>query len=134
MYKLISIIMSIFSLLLNSNGDYKMNVIINNKKYDVVLENNNTSKEFINMLPVKYKMKELNGNEKYIYLDKKIISSPSYYETINKGDIMLFQDNCIVIFYKTFNTNYSYTKIGHINDLDDLSSEDIEVYFERKWR
>lgn len=134
MYKLISIIMSIFSLLLNSNGDYKMNVIINNKKYDVVLENNNTSKEFINMLPVKYKMKELNGNEKYIYLDKKIISSPSYYETINKGDIMLFQDNCIVIFYKTFNTNYSYTKIGHIYDLDDLSSEDIEVYFERKWR
>lgn len=134
MYKLISIIMSIFSLLLNSNGDYKMNVIINNKKYDVVLENNNTSKEFINMLPVKYKMKELNGNEKYIYLDKKIISSPSYYETINKGDIMLFQDNCIVIFYKTFNTNYSYTKIGHIDDLDDLSSEDIEVYFERKWR
>ena len=134
MYKLISIIISIFSLLLNSNGDYKMNVIINNKKYDVVLENNNTSKEFINMLPVKYKMKELNGNEKYIYLDKKIISSPSYYETINKGDIMLFQDNCIVIFYKTFNTNYSYTKIGHIDDLDDLSSEDIEVYFERKWR
>ena len=116
----------------NRKEDMKeVKVIINNIEYNINLEDNETTKEFIKMLPQEYTMKELNGNEKYIYLDKSLPTDSYNPNKINKGDIMLFGNNCLVIFYKTFNTNYSYTKIGHIESLPDLDSNNIKVKFTR---
>ncbi len=106
-------------------------VKINGKEYNLVLESNETVQDFINILPLELKMSELNGNEKYAYLDKSLRSSSFNPKTINKGDVMLFGDNCLVIFYKTFETSYSYTKIGHIDNIDDLGNSDITVKIER---
>ena len=50
-------------------------VIINNKTYTATLEDNKTSKEFINMLPLEINMQELNNNEKYYYLDNKLATN-----------------------------------------------------------
>ena len=49
---------------------------------------------------------------------------------IVKGDVMLYGNNCLVIFYKSFDTSYSYTKIGHIDNLPDLGNSDVLVKFE----
>jgi hypothetical protein len=106
-----------------------MKVIINDKEYVVELENNDTVKELIKLLPLDVTMDELNGNEKYVYLDKSLPTSSSNPKHINKGDVMLFGDNCLVIFYKSFDTPYSYTKIGHIDNLEDLGSSNITVRF-----
>ena len=110
-------------------GFYKMNVKIkiNNKEYTLNLEDNVTTKSFVNLLPNEYTMKELNGNEKYIYLDNTLPIDPISPKHINKGDVMLYSNNCLVIFYKSFDTSYSYTKIGHIDNLDDLGSSDVTV-------
>ena len=44
---------------------------------------------------------------------------------------MLFGNNCLVIFYESFDTTYSYTKIGHIDNLDNLENGNIKVKFEK---
>lgn len=106
-------------------------VIINDKTYTLKLENNKTVDEFINLLPQEYNMKELNGNEKYVYLDSNLPTNSSIPSQINKGDVMLFENNCLVIFYESFDTSYSYTKIGHIDNLDNIGNGIIAVKFEK---
>lgn len=35
---------------------------------------------------------------------------------INAGDIMLYGNDCMVFFYESFQTSYSYTPIGKITN------------------
>ena len=100
----------------------KMQIKVNGKEFDVKLEKNSTSKEFQKRLPLQLNMKDLNSNEKFIYLDTDLPSHPTDVHRINNGDIMLFGENCIVIFYKSFNTSYQYTKIGKIVNPEGLES------------
>lgn len=108
-----------------------MKAIIGDKEYIITLEDNETAKSFVSMLPQELNMSELNGNEKYIYLDKNLPTNSSNPERINVGDVMLYGNNCLVIFYKSFDTSYSYTRIGHIDNLPDLGSESITIKFEK---
>ncbi|MBQ9011826.1 MAG: hypothetical protein IJ093_04175 [Bacilli bacterium] len=117
----------------NNHDNKKMSnikVVINDRTYTLKLENNNTAKEFISLLPQKYNMSDLNDNEKYVYLNNSLTTNSSNPKHIKKGDVMLFKDDCLVIFYKSFDTNYSYTKIGHIDNLDKLDSGNIMVKFD----
>lgn len=102
-------------------------IVIDEKEFIIDLEDNETVKSFINMLPLELNMKELNGNEKYVYLDNSLPTNSSNPKRINAGDVMLYGNNCLVIFYKSFDTSYSYTKIGHINNLENLDNENINV-------
>ena len=106
-------------------------VIINDKTFTLKLENNKTAEEFINLLPQEFTMSELNGNEKYVYMDNSLTTNAYNPKHIEKGDVMLFGDNCLVIFYKSFDTSYSYTKIGHIDNLEDLGNGSITAKFEK---
>ena len=108
-----------------------MKAIINEKEYLITLEDNETAKNFVNYLPQELKMSELNGNEKYIYLDKSFPINSYNPKRINAGDVMLYNDNCLVIFYQSFDTSYSYTKIGHIDNLPVLGNGSIIVKFEK---
>ena len=66
----------------NSNKDIKVKekeevtnmvkAIINKEEYIINLEDNETAREFVKMLPEKFGMSELNGNEKYVYLDNSL--------------------------------------------------------------
>ena len=106
-------------------------VIINEQSYILKVENNKTSEEFINLLPQEFTMNELNDNEKYVYMNNSLTTNSYNPKHIEKGDVMLFGDNCLVIFYKSFDTSYSYTKIGHIDDLPDLGSGSVIVSFNK---
>lgn len=106
-------------------------VVIDEKEYIIKLDDNKTSKSFINLLPQELNMSELNGNEKYVYLDNKLPVNSYNPKRINKGNVMLFGNNCLVIFYKSFDTSYSYTKIGHIDNLPDLGNGDVLVKFKK---
>ena len=130
----ILIVLSIFTITSCKNNNEKikskqesMKIIINDKEYPINLENNDTTNSMIEMLPLEITMDELNGNEKYVYLDKSLPTNSTNPKHINKGDIMLFGNDCLVIFYKSFDTTYSYTKIGHIDNLPNLGTGSIEI-------
>ena len=112
------------------NTTIKVN--IDNKIYTATLEQNETTKQFINMLPQEFNMSELNGNEKYVYLDYTLPTNSYNPKHIVAGDIMLYGNNCLVVFYKSFDTTYSYTKIGHIENINDLRNENVSIKFEKK--
>ena len=119
----------------NAFGDNMQNTIImiENKKYEAILYDNSTTKELIKKFPITITMSDLNGNEKYYNFSKSFSTSSENVASINKGDIMLFGDNCLVIFYKSFSTRYRYTKLGYIKNLEDLENSlgkgDIEITF-----
>ena len=141
MKKIILTILSIFIIVISTSctkqnnqkesGDVMNNisVTINDMSYKIIFEDNETINKFISMLPQTFEMTELNGNEKYIYLDYSLPTDSTNPGHIEAGDVMLYGDNCLVIFYKSFNTTYSYTKIGHIYDLLDLGPDNVTVTF-----
>lgn len=81
-----------------TNVESKIEVEIDGKIYDATLENNETSKAFLDFLPMKFEMHELNGNEKYVYMTETLPTNPSNPKYIVKGDIMLYSDDCLVTF------------------------------------
>ena len=105
----------------------KIYLNINNKKLTVNLENNSTTAALISLLPLDISMSDLNGNEKYAYLDSHLPTNVYSPKHIEAGDVMLFGNNCLVIFYKSFDTNYDYSKIGHIDNLPELGNGSINV-------
>ena len=97
-----------------------MKLKITNKTFSIALENNATTDALAHILPITLDMKELNGNEKYSYLNGSLPTNAKMVGTIHAGDVMLYGDNCLVVFYETFKTPYSYTKIGKIENFAEM--------------
>lgn len=114
-----------------NNAPFKLT--IGGNVFNAELANNATAQAFNALLPTTLSMTELNGNEKYKYLDTTLPTNASCPGTIHAGDILLYGNNCVVVFYKTFNTSYSYTKIGKITDPTGLEAAvgawGVEVQF-----
>lgn len=99
-----------------------INITVGNKTFTASLEDNNTAKAFVKQLPLTVDMAELNGNEKYNNLSSNLHADKSSCPgRISEGDLMLYGNSCLVLFYKSFNTSYSYVKIGQIENTKGLS-------------
>ena len=93
-----------------------MRIKIGTKTFAATLDDNATAAAFKSFVPMTVNMVELNGNEKYFDLPGNLPTNASNPRTIQSGDLMLYGSNTLVLFYKTFSTSYSYTKLGRIND------------------
>lgn len=117
-------------------SDQKMTVTIGDRNFTAMLYDNKTAQEFYDRLPMTLEMSELNGNEKYHNLDNPLPTNSSVAGHISKGDIKLFGDDCLVLFYEGFMSGYSYTNIGYIEDTDGLEealgSGGVTMTFEAK--
>ncbi|MBM7651143.1 cyclophilin-like fold protein [Neobacillus cucumis] len=111
-----------------------INITVGNKSFTATLEENDTAKALVKQLPLTVDMSELNGNEKYHNLSGNLRADRSISpDRIHKGDLMLYGNKCLVLFYKTFNTSYSYVKLGHIENTtgltESLGSGSVKVTF-----
>lgn len=98
----------------------KMKIKIGNNTFTATLYDNATATAFKSLLPLTVSMIELNGNEKYVELPHSLHTNAANPGTIQNGDLMLYGSSTLVLFYKTFTTSYSYTKLGRINDVNEL--------------
>ena len=99
-----------------------MNIAINGRQFAVTLADNDTARAFAALVPMTLKMGDLHGNEKYHFLKTRLPSRPENPGRIHAGDLMLFGDDCVVLFYKDFDTGYSYTRIGRLQNAEGLAS------------
>ena len=98
----------------------KINLTINGNNFTATLDDNETTRELLSKLPLEVSMSELNGNEKYYYFDESLPTNSYRPGSISTGDIMLYGSDCLVIFYEDFDTPYSYTRLGKIDNVDNL--------------
>lgn len=100
----------------------KMKIKIGTSTFTATLYDNATAAAFKSLLPMTVNMVELNGNEKYVELARNLPTNASNPGTIQAGDLMLYGSSALVLFYKTFSTSYSYTRLGRIDDATGLAA------------
>lgn len=112
----------------------KMKIKIGLNAFTAILYENKTVEALKALLPLTLNMSELNSNEKYFQLSTNLPTNTENIGTIQEGDIMLWGENTVVLFYKSFQTSYRYTKIGRIENPAGLASavgtESITLTFE----
>jgi hypothetical protein len=112
----------------------QMRIKVGCNSFTATLSDNATATAFKGMLPMTVKMSDLNGNEKYFDLSGNLPTNASNPGKIRSGDLMIYGSNTLVLFYETFSTSYSYTRIGRINDTTALAaavgSGDVMVTYE----
>ncbi len=114
----------------------KMKITIGSAVFTATLNNNATTTAFKAMLPLTINMSELNGNEKMYYFSTTLPTNASSGGNIQVGDLMLYGNNCLVLFYEGFNTSYSYTRLGRIDNTSGLvaalGAGSVTVKFEKQ--
>lgn len=85
---------------------------VGERRFAITLTDNAAARAFVAQLPLTVDMSELNGNEKHADLPKALPGNASRPGTIRDGDLMLLCTDTLVVFYSTFKSSYSYTRLG----------------------
>jgi len=93
---------------------------VGERRFSIKLADNEAARSFFELLPLTLDMPDLNGNEKHVKLAKALPANASRPGMIHNGDLMLWGSDTLVVFYLTFSSPYSYTRIGRIDEPEAL--------------
>lgn len=117
----------------SESTDMALNIKVGDRVFSVTLYDNPSTQALIRLLPLTLDMSEMNGNEKYFFLQDDLPTDSENVGSIREGDFMLYGNNCLVLFYKDFSTSYRYTPLGRLNNpegfAEAVGSGDIAVEF-----
>lgn len=109
-------------------------LIVNKQSFNLLLYDVEAARTFARQLPLNIQMKDLHHNEKYHYLAQPLPTNPTQPRRMRAGDVMLFGNDCLVLFYQDFLSAYSYTPLGYVQDISQLPAAlghgNVEVHFE----
>ena len=113
----------------------RMWMTVGERRFAITLADTKAARAFAGMLPLTMDMADLNDNEKHAELTKALPTNASRPGTIRNGDLMLWGSRTLVVFYQTFESSYSYTRLGHVDDPVGLAQafgrRDVRVMFSR---
>lgn len=95
---------------------------IGNEEIEISVTNQEISQQIMEYLPQTLNFNELNGNEFYVDSPFEVDAKSQNFGEVRAGDVMLYGNQTIVIFYQDHQTTYSYSKIGKIRDVSHLNS------------
>ena len=101
--------------------EVRMFMTVGERRFAITLADTDAARAFVAQLPLTLDMAELNGNEKHADLALPLPTEPVRPVTIHEGGLMLYGSNTVVVFYETFRSSYSYTRLGRVDDPSDLS-------------
>lgn len=115
------------------SGEQHIVIETGGQSFGATLQDNETARVFAAQLPLTLDMSELNGNEKYYDLEQALPVNAHQPGAIQNGDLMLYGSDCLVLFYESFSSGYSYTRIGAVGTpeglADALGSGSAQVTF-----
>jgi hypothetical protein len=88
---------------------------VGERRFSITLADNEAARAFAALLPLTLDMPDLNGNEKHVKLSTALPADGSRPGTIRNGDVMLWGADTLVVFYLTFASPYSYTRLGRVD-------------------
>ena len=103
---------------------------IGGRTFTATLEDNEAARVLCDMLPLSLDFRDYGGFEKVASLPRRLPSQDRQMRT-SAGDIVLYSLNQIVVFYG--GNSWSYTKLGHIDDVEGLTEAlgrgNVEITF-----
>ena len=100
----------------------KITLTLGGRTFAATLRDNAAARAFVQLLPLTLDMSELNGNEKYANLPTALPTQAATPGTLRTGDLMLYGSDCVVLFYQTFSSSYSYTTLGALDSTEGLET------------
>jgi hypothetical protein len=100
----------------NTAEERRIWMAVGERRFTITLADNEAARAFVSQLPLTLDMPDLNGNEKHVKLPKALPTNTTRPGTIRTGDLMLWGADTLVVFYLTFDSPYSYTRLGRIED------------------
>jgi hypothetical protein len=104
-----------------SQAESRLWMTVGEHRMAVTLADTEAARAFGARLPMTLDMADLNGNEKKFDLPTDLPANASRPGMIRNGDLMLYGANTVVLFYLTFDSPYSYTRLGRVDDPDGLA-------------
>lgn len=115
--------------------EHPMNITvqIDRQHFTLTLNDSPAARAFVNRLPLTLDMAELNGNEKYADLAEALPENPVRPGHLRAGDLMLYGDKTLVLFYSRFDSGYRYTPLGRVDNPVGLAhavgNQSVRIHF-----
>lgn len=108
-------------------------VQIDRQHFTLTLNDSPAARAFVNRLPLTLDMAELNGNEKHADLAEALPENPVRPGHLRAGDLMLYGDKTLVLFYSRFDSGYRYTPLGRVDNPVGLAqavgNQSVRIHF-----